>query len=283
VKLKGPELERLLWDFKLALIQSDVAASVADQICYEVEKKLEGTEIARFEDKHAIVERTLQEILSQILRIEEEINLLNVVKEKKSTREPFIIVFVGVNGTGKTTTIGKVAHLLLNNGFSVTLAGSDTYRAGSIEQLESHAKQLGIRAIKHSYGADAAAVAYDAIEHARARGINTVLVDTAGRMQTNKNLMEEMRKIVRVTTPDLIIFVGDALTGNDAVDQARNFSQYVEFDASILTKIDADAKGGAAISIAYVTKKPIIFWGTGQQYEDLVPFNPDFLLEKIFS
>jgi fused signal recognition particle receptor len=283
VKLKEQELETLLWNFKVALIQCDVAVSVADQICSEVEKKLRGTEIARFENKQTLVETTLRESLTQILHTEEEVNLINMIKEKKKTREPFIIIFIGINGTGKTTTIGKVASLLLDNGFSVILAGSDTYRAGSIEQLESHAKQLGIRAIKHTYGADAAAVAFDAIKHARARGINTVLVDTAGRMQTNKNLMEEMRKIVRVTTPDLIIFVADALTGNDAVEQAQHFSQYVEFHASILTKIDADAKGGAAISIAYATKKPIIFWGTGQRYEDLTPFNPDFLLEKIFS
>jgi fused signal recognition particle receptor len=283
VKLKGQELETLLWDFKVALIQSDVAVSVADQICSEVEKKLEGTEITRFEEKQTIVEKTLRESLYQVLRTEKEVNFINMVKEKKSMKEPFIIIFIGINGTGKTTTIGKVAHLLLNNDFSVILAGSDTYRAGAIEQLESHAKQLGIRAIKHAYGADAAAVAFDAIEHARARGINTVLVDTAGRMQTNKNLMEEMRKIVRVTAPDFIIFVGDALTGNDAVEQARYFSQYVEFHASILTKIDADAKGGAAISIAHATKKPIIFWGTGQRYEDLIQFNPDFLLEKIFG
>lgn len=283
VKLKGQELETLLWDFKVALIQSDVAVSVADQICSEVEKKLEGTEITRFEDKQTIVKKTLRESLYQVLRTEKEVNFINMVKEKKSTKKPFIIIFIGINGTGKTTTIGKVAHLLIDNGFSVILAGSDTYRAGAIEQLESHAKQLGIRAIKHAYGADAAAVAFDAIEHARARGINTVLVDTAGRMQTNKNLMEEMRKIVRVTTPDLILFVGDALTGNDAVEQARYFNQYVEFHASILTKIDADAKGGAAISIAHATKKPIIFWGTGQRYEDLIQFNPDFLLEKIFG
>ena len=192
-----------------------------------------------------------------------------------------MIAFLGVNGTGKTTTIGKIAHFLLKNHYSVVLAGCDTFRAGSIEQLEGHAKHLGIRLIKHSYGADAAAVAFDAINHAKAHGIDVVLIDTAGRMQTNRNLMMEMRKIIQVNHPDLTLFIGDALTGNDAVEQAEEFIKYVHIDASILTKIDADAKGGSAISIAYITKRPIIFLGTGQNYNDLVLFRPEFLIERI--
>lgn len=282
-ELKGKELEALLWDFKLTLIENDVALSVADQICEEVERKLEGVEVKRFEDRRNIVEKALRETLYSVLVTERKVDLLDLAEKKRQTREPLIVVFIGINGTGKTTTIGKVAHLLLKKGYSVVLAGSDTYRAGSIEQLEGHAKRLGIRVIRHDYGADAAAVAFDAINHAKTHGINAVLVDTAGRMQTDRNLMEEMRKIVKVAKPDLVIFVGDALTGNDAVEQAQDFSKYVEFDASILAKADADAKGGAAISIAYVTKRPTIYLGTGQSYEDLTPFDPDFLIEKILA
>ncbi|MCD6465381.1 signal recognition particle-docking protein FtsY, partial [Candidatus Bathyarchaeota archaeon] len=168
-------------------------------------------------------------------------------------------------------------------GYSVVLACSDTFRAGSIEQLEQHAKRLGVNVIKHRYGSDAAAVAYDAVQHARARGINVVLIDTAGRMQTNRNLMAEMEKIVRVVNPDLVIFVGDALTGNDVVSQAEEFNRHVSISGSILTKMDADAKGGAAISIAYVTKKPIIFLGVGQEYNDLEPFKPELIVNRILD
>lgn len=198
-------------------------------------------------------------------------------------RKPLIIVFVGINGVGKTTTIAKIAKLFLEKDYSVVLACSDTYRAGSMEQLEEHAKRLGINMIKHQYGADAAAVAFDAINHAIAHGLSVVLIDTAGRIQTNKNLMEEANKIVRVAKPDLTIFVGDALTGNDALSQAEEFGNYVNIDASILTKADADAKGGAAISISYVTRKPIIFLGVGQEYGDLMRFDIDSLIERILK
>lgn len=198
-------------------------------------------------------------------------------------REPCIIVFVGINGTGKTTTIAKVASFLLGKKYSLVLAGSDTFRAGAIEQLEEHAKRLGVHLIKHQYGGDAAAVAFDAVQYARVRGINIVLIDTAGRMQTNKNLLMEMEKIIRVVKPDMVLFIGDSLAGNDAVSQAEEFSKSVNIGGSILTKIDADAKGGAAISVAYITKKPILFIGTGQRYEDLEPFKPETIINRILN
>jgi len=281
-ELKESEIESILWDFKLALIENDIALSVADKICDDAKLKLVGSAIKRFEDKKKIVENTLREILHDVLVTEKKVDLLDLAEKKKEIKEPLIIVFIGINGTGKTTTIGKIASLLLKKKYSVVFAGSDTHRTGSLEQLEGHAKNLGVRLIKHTYGADAAAVAFDAINHAKAHGINVVLIDTAGRMQTNKNLMEEMRKIIKVTKPDLIFFVGDALTGNDAVEQAADFNKYINFDASILTKTDADTRGGAAISIAYVTKKPTIYLGTGQSYEDLVLFKPEYIIEKIF-
>jgi fused signal recognition particle receptor len=212
-----------------------------------------------------------------------KIDLLKAVEEKRKKGEPFIIVFVGINGTGKTTTIAKVANFFNKKGYSVVLACSDTYRAGSIEQLEEHAKKLGIRMIKHKYGADPAAVAYDTISHAKAYGINVVLIDTAGRMQTNKNLMNELAKIKRVVNPDLTVLTVDSLTGNDAVMQAEEFHKSVGIDATILTKVDADVKGGSALSVTYVTQKPILFIGTGQKYEDLDEFNPEKFVQMLIK
>ncbi|MCJ7634926.1 signal recognition particle-docking protein FtsY [Candidatus Bathyarchaeota archaeon] len=282
-ELKEESLNPILWDFKIALLANDVGLDVAEEICEDVKQQLLGTQVSRTEDKRAMVDRTLRGSLYKVLNPEKKVDLLELAAEKRSKKEPLIVVFLGVNGTGKTTTIGKVAHLLLKNGFSVVLAAADTYRAGSIEQLEGHAKHLGIRLVRHEYGSDAAAVAFDAISHSRTHGVNSVLIDTAGRMQTNKNLMDEMQKIVRVTKPDLVLYVGDALTGNDAVTQAEQFCKLVRVDASILTKVDADAKGGAAVSVSYVTKRPTIYLGVGQTYDDLMPFEPEFLIKKILD
>ncbi len=282
-ELKPEDLRSVLWDFKLTLIESDVAISVADHICEEIEKRLIGRKVSRLEDRKRCVKETLQAVLLETLQAPEKIDLLEVVEKKRSLREPCIVVFVGINGTGKTTTIAKIAHLLLRKGYSVVVAGSDTFRAGSIEQLEIHAKRLGVPMVKHQYGADAAAVAFDAVQHAKARGIDAVLIDTAGRMQTNKNLLAEMEKIVRVVNPDMVIFVGDALAGNDAVSQAEEFGRSVRLDGSVLAKLDADAKGGAAISVTYVTKKPILYVGTGQTYNDLETFKPETIVNRILN
>lgn len=282
-ELKAEDLQPILWELKLLLIENDVALVVADRICEEIEKRLVGLKVKRLENKKRIVQETLKKALLEVLTPPNQIDLLEIVKRKRDMKEPFVALFVGIHGTGKTTTIAKIANLLIKSGFSVVLACSDTHRAGSIEQLEEHARRLGVRTIKHQYGADAAAVAFDAVQFARSRGINAVLIDTAGRMQTDKNLMVEMAKIVRVINPDVVIFVGDALAGNDAVFQAEEFDKFVNVDASILTKVDADAKGGASISIAYVTKKPIVFIGTGQGYNDLKRFDPDNIVTKIMK
>lgn len=282
-ELKPENLSDILMEFKLTLIENDVALVVAEHICDEIERKLTGLKVSRLEDKRRIVFETLKETLLEILETPSKIELTDFVEKKRNIKEPCIIVFVGINGTGKTTTIAKIANLLLKRGYSVVLACSDTYRAGSIEQLEQHARRLGVHMVKHKYGSDAAAVAYDAVQYARARGINVVLIDTAGRMQTNRNLMAEMEKIIRTVKPDLTIFVGDALAGNDAVTQAEEFNKYINVSGSILTKMDADAKGGAAISIAYITKKPIIFLGTGQKYDDIELFNPESIVKRILG
>jgi fused signal recognition particle receptor len=274
-ELKAENLSPILSDFKMSLAENDVAFPVADRIGDELEKRLTGVQVKRLEDRKKIVEENLRQVLLEVMLTNNKIDLLEKVAAKRKTGEPFVILFVGINGTGKTTTIAKVAQYLRDKGYSVVLAGSDTYRAGSIEQLEEHARRLGIRMIKHNYGADPAAVAYDAISHAKAHGVNVVLIDTAGRMQTNQNLMNELAKVKRVVQPDMTVLTLDSLIGNDAVMQAEEFHKAIGVDATILTKVDADVKGGSALSVTYVTQKPILFIGVGQTYKDLEPFNPE--------
>jgi fused signal recognition particle receptor len=196
---------------------------------------------------------------------------------------PVVIMMVGVNGTGKTTTAAKIAQRLLNNNISVIAAAGDTFRAGAIQQLESHCENLGIRCISSQRGGDSAAIARDAIDSAKARGIDVVLVDTAGRMQNKTNLMNELNKVRKVTNPHLTLFVGDSLAGNDAVEQAKMFQEIMRFDGAVLTKMDTDAKGGAGLSIAYATGRPIVFAGVGQGYDDLLQFEPQWLLDQLFE
>jgi fused signal recognition particle receptor len=280
-ELKTENLRPVLSEFKINLVENDVALPVAERICEEMEKRLNGVQVKRLEDRKKIVEKNLREVLLEVMLTNDNTNLLDAVENKRKKGEPYTIVFVGINGTGKTTTIAKVAHFLHRKGYSVVLACSDTYRAGSIEQLEEHAKRLGMRMITHKYGADPAAVAYDTINHAKTHGINVVLIDTAGRMQTNRNLMNELAKIKRIVNPDLTILTVDSLTGNDAVMQAEEFHKSVGIDATILTKVDADVKGGSALSVTYITKKPILFIGTGQTYDALEEFNPEQFIQMI--
>jgi len=270
------KLDEILWQLEMALLEADVALEVAEKIKAEIKKKLIG--ISRKEAKET-VEKALKEAIKNILKGSEG-NFFEIIESKE---KPIVIMFVGVNGSGKTTAIAKLAYQLQKHGYSCVIAAADTFRAGAIEQLEKHAEKLGVKLIKHDFGADPAAVAYDAIQHAKAKHKDFVLIDTAGRMQTNINLMEEMRKIKRVANPHLIIFVGDALTGNDAIEQAKKFNEVVGIDGVILTKVDADAKGGAALSIAYAIKKPLFFIGVGQEYEDQIPFKAEWMLERIFG
>jgi len=281
IELKAENLSPILSDFKMNLAENDVAFPVADRICDELEKRLVGVQVKRLEDRKKIVEENLRQVLLEVMLTNNKIDLLKKVEEKRKKNEPFVLLFVGINGTGKTTTIAKVAQFLRDKDYSVVLACSDTYRAGSIEQLEEHAKRLGMRMIKHKYGADPAAVAYDAISHAKAHGINVVLIDTAGRMQTNQNLMNELAKVKRVVSPDLTVLTLDSLIGNDAVMQAEEFHKCIGIDATILTKVDADVKGGSALSVTYVTQKPILFIGVGQTYKDLELFSHEKFVNMI--
>ena len=280
-ELKEQNLTPILSEFKLSLAENDVAFPVADKICDELVKRLSGVSIKRLEDRKKTVEENLRQVLLEVMLTNIRVDLPKLAEEKRGKKEPLVLMFVGINGTGKTTTIAKVAQFLRDKGYSVILAAADTYRAGSIEQLEEHGKRLGMRVIKSLYGGDPAAVAFDAVSHAKSHGINIVLIDTAGRMQTNQNLMNELVKVKRVVKPDLTVFTVDSLIGNDAVMQAEEFDKAIHIDATILTKVDADVKGGSALSVTYVTKKPILFIGVGQTYKDLELFNPEKFVNMV--
>ncbi|MEW5936357.1 MAG: signal recognition particle-docking protein FtsY [Candidatus Thermoplasmatota archaeon] len=277
-KISPRALEDILWDLEVALMEADVAVEVLQDIKQEMSTELADKRI-KWGTAEQIVETALRRSIERLLSE----NTCAFDEVLRGIERPAVLMFVGVNGTGKTTAIAKIAHRLLKQGMSVVLAAGDTFRAGAIEQISLHAERLGIKVVRHSAGGDPAAVAYDAVEHAKARHKDVVLIDTAGRMQTNRNLMDEMKKMKRVVAPDLTIFVGDALSGNDAVEQARTFEAAVGLDMVILTKIDADTKGGAALSIARVVKKPIAFIGTGQGYEDLIPFDPQWMVSRLFG
>lgn len=276
------DIEDILFELEMSLLEGDVAMEVAETIINSVKSDLVGQKIKRRSDVAEFTKVALKNAISDILDIEGK-DITSLLEEAKKSGEPLKIMFVGINGTGKTTTIAKISTYFINKGYTPVIAASDTFRAGAIEQLTHHADNLNVKIIKHKKGADPAAVAFDAVAHARAKGKELVLVDTAGRMQTNINLMDEMKKIKRVIKPDLIIYVGDALTGNDSVEQAKKFNDAVNIDGIILTKADADAKGGAALSIGYVIQKPILFLGVGQSYSDIIEFKPEWMVEQILG
>ncbi len=276
------DVDDILFELELSLLEGDVALEVAEGIINSVKEDLVGRKIKRRSDVAEFTKEALKKAISEILDVDSQ-DIEQLIALKKKQGEPLKIMFVGINGTGKTTTIAKVATYYMDKGYEPVIAASDTFRAGAIEQLTYHADKIGVKMIKHKKGADPAAVAFDAVEHAKAQGKDLVLVDTAGRMQTNINLMDEMKKIKRVINPDIILFVGDALTGNDAVEQARKFDDAVGVDGIVLTKADADAKGGAALSIGHVINKPILFLGTGQSYSDIMLFKPDWMVEQVFG
>jgi len=274
------DIDDILFELEMALLESDVALEVAEKIINSVKEDLVGKKIKRRSDVAEFTRNALKNAISEILGVETR-DLKKMAEDAKKSGQPLKIMFVGVNGTGKTTTIAKIATYFINEGYTPVIAAADTFRAGAIEQIGHHAENIGVKLIKHKKGADPAAVAYDAVEHAKAKGKEIVLIDTAGRMQTNVNLMDEMKKIQRVVKPDVIIYVGDSLTGNDAVEQAMKFNEAVGVDGIILTKADADAKGGAALSIGYVISKPILFLGIGQSYEDIMEFKSEWMVDQL--
>ncbi|MEM5773038.1 MAG: signal recognition particle-docking protein FtsY [Candidatus Aenigmatarchaeota archaeon] len=275
-QLSEEDVEPILNELTTDLIEADVAYEVAEKIKEDLKKSLVGKPIKRGKEKEVVVEALRQSLLD-ILSIP-EIDLKKMVENKK----PFVILFLGFNGSGKTSSLAKLGKWLVDGGYSCVFAASDTFRAASIEQLEEHAKKLGIRVIKHKYGADPAAVAFDAIAHAKANGIDFVLIDTAGRAHTNKNLMEQMNKIVKVAKPDLKVLVVDSLTGNDAVIQARLFNE-VGIDAVIFTKVDVNEKGGAVLSVTHELKKPILFLSCGQEYKEIEKYDANKFVNLLLS
>jgi fused signal recognition particle receptor len=279
VILDEKDLEGPLWELEMALLESDVALPVAESIIDRIKKDLSGQHKKLLSSTGDIAEDALRDSILSILSA----RTLDFDDYVKGHEKPLTVVFTGVNGTGKTTTIAKLAEYLMEKDYGVVIAAGDTFRAGAIEQLEKHAERLRVKMIKHQQGSDPAAVIYDAVAYAKANKKDVILADTAGRLHTNVNLMEQLKKISRVIKPDLVIFVDEAIAGNDAVERARLFNDAVTISGSILTKADADAKGGAAISIAHITGKPILFLGVGQEYKDLKKFDPDWFVDRLLE
>jgi len=278
-KIKEDPLDEILDELEIILLEADVAYPVVEEIKAGVRQNLVGKKYDRSYSLDQVVEMAVKDAIRNVLKINE----FDFDQWMEGRERPTVIMFVGINGTGKTTAIAKIANRLQKQEKTVVMAACDTFRAGAIEQLTIHAEKLGCKIVKQAQDADPAAVAYDAIEHARSKRKDVVLIDTAGRMQTNNNLIEEMKKIVRVSKPDLKVFVGDSLAGNDAIEQAKVFDAAVGIDAVILTKIDTDAKGGAALSIAHTIGKPIAFVCNGQEYDDIVKFNTEWMIDRMFS
>jgi fused signal recognition particle receptor len=280
---QGKVLDDLLEELEWMLLESDISSEAVTSVLDALRKSLVGARLRRGAELAKVLEAALKRALRNLLSAgywDFDASIQSFLDQGDA---PVVVMLVGVNGTGKTTTAAKIAHRLQSNGHSVIAAAGDTFRAGAIQQLESHCENLGIRCISSQRGGDAAAIARDAIESAKAKNIDVVLVDTAGRMQNKTNLMKELEKVRRVANPHLVLFVGDALAGNDAVDQAKMFQEMMRFDGAVLSKMDTDAKGGAGLSIAFATGRPIVFAGIGQGYDDLLQFNPDWLLDEMFS
>ncbi|MBT3865575.1 signal recognition particle-docking protein FtsY [Candidatus Woesearchaeota archaeon] len=276
-KISESKFEELFSELEMALLENNVALDVIDKI----KKDLIGDIVDKPIKRNEVTSKILNSLMGSIESLF-DVESVDVVKEiKNKSEKPYVICFVGVNGCGKTTTIAKVANYLKKNKLNVLMVAGDTWRAASIQQLEEHGKNLDIRVIKHNYGSDPAAVAFDGIKAAKSNNVDVVLIDTAGRQHSNKDLMRELEKIVRVSKPDLNVFVGESITGNDCVLQAKQFGDVVDLGGVVLTKADVDEKGGAAVSVGYVTGKPILFLGKGQEYEDLEVFNKKSIMDSL--
>lgn len=280
-EIKEDDISDLIEELRIELLEDDVSMEVTDKILEDLKNSLVGQKVSRRENLEELIQKSLKKSLREILR--KNYREKDVIDTIKSSKKPYVIVFFGVNGVGKTTTIAKFAMMLRKSGLSVIIAASDTFRAAAQEQLAYHASKLEVPLVKGKYGGDPASVAFDAIQSAKSRGIDVVLVDTAGRMHTDKDLTEELKRVVRIAKPDLKILVLDSLAGNDALQQAEYFEKNVGYDAVILTKVDADAKGGVALSLAYKLGKPVIYLGMGQDYDSLVKFDPDWFADRLLS
>ena len=278
-KISEKKFDELFWEMEIALMENNVALDVINKIKDDLKSVLVGSSI-KIGDIGRVITESLNKSIKEVVS-HSDFDIVSFVRDKMKEKSPVVICFVGINGSGKTTTLVKFANLLIKNSLDVVVAAADTFRAASIQQLEEHSKNVKFKLIKHDYGSDAAAVAYDAISHASSRKIPVVLIDTAGRLHSNINLMEELKKVIRISKPDLTLFVGESIAGNDCVEQARMFNSAINIDGVVLTKMDVDERGGAALSLSYTIKKPILYVGTGQGYDDLEVFDADVVLSSI--
>jgi len=279
----GPVFDELLEELELMMLEADMGSRAMEAVLAALRNELLGSRLRKGADLTKVIEASLKRALRSLLAAGYWDFNATVDGMIEAGDTPVIVMMVGVNGTGKTTTTAKIAHRLKNEDRTVVLAAADTFRAGAIDQLETHAERIGVRCVSSERGGDSAAIARDAVESAKARGADVVIVDTAGRMTNKVNLMNELQKVHRVAQPHLVLFVGDALAGNDAVEQAVEFQRMLKFDGAVLCKLDTDAKGGAALSIAHATGRPIVLAGVGQNYDDLQQFDPDWLLQMMFE
>ncbi|WP_232616551.1 signal recognition particle-docking protein FtsY [Sulfurisphaera tokodaii] len=279
--IKEEDIQDILEELRYQLLESDVSYEVTEKILDDLKNAIIGKKVTRSEDLEELVTNSLKKSIEEILTKNQRIDLIEEIR--KRNKKPYVIVFFGVNGVGKTTTIAKVAYLLKKNKISCIISASDTFRAAAQEQLAYHASKLEIPIVKGKYGADPASVAFDAINSAKSRNIDVVLIDTAGRMHIDEDLVSELKRIVKIAKPDLRILVLDSLAGNDALEQAKYFENNVGYDAVILTKVDADAKGGVILSLAYELNKPVIYLGVGQDYDSLIPFDAEWFIKRLFS
>ena len=273
------DLGEVLNEIELDLLEADVAVEVFEKLKEDIKKNLVGKDANRTKVKE-VIQKTIKDSLLEVLTVP-QFDIEDLIKKTRKANKPALITFLGFNGSGKTTTLAKFANWLIQKKYSVVFAAADSFRAASIEQLEEHANRLNVKAIKHQYGSDPAAIVFDAVKHAQLKGIDVVLADTAGRAHTNRNLMEQLEKVVRVNKPDLKILVLDSMTGNDIINQCRMFDEAVGVNALILTKNDVSKKGGSILSAAYVLKKPILFLGVGQEYNNFEKYDPQKVIKEL--
>jgi fused signal recognition particle receptor len=277
VEIKEGDVKEMLENLELELLEADVDITVAEAIGKELRGKLVGARTPK-SGLHGLVGSAIRETLMDIITND---RAFDMVERVDACEKPAKIMFLGINGAGKTTTIAKVARLLMDNDKKVVFAAADTFRAAAIEQVSVHADRLGVKVIKRDYGSDPTSVAYDAVNYARAHGMDAVLIDTAGRQDTNISLLNEMKKMTRVISPDLKIYIGESIAGNAIIEQISAFNREIGIDAVILTKMDCDPKGGTMLSINRATGIPIIYVGVGQAYSDLEKFDPAKIVDRI--
>jgi fused signal recognition particle receptor len=281
VKMSENDVGPFIEELRIGLLQSDVNYDVAERVTESIRSSLVGRSV----DSKNIggeIRRGIRDSIMSVLSKGSEVDLIKIINQRKEGNGlPFKILFLGPNGAGKTTTMAKIASMLLSHNISCVLSASDTFRAAAIEQTAYHAGRLGINVIRGAYGSDPASVAFDAIAHAKAHGIMAVLIDSAGRQETNRSLIEELKKIIRVTKPDLKVFVGESISGNALLEQVKALDLAVGLDGIILTKLDVDAKGGNTLSILSDTTVPILFFGTGEKYADIIKYDPGFIVDSM--